>query len=334
MVALKTERRVYQWHVVPRPFPKGVNATVTLTEVLGILKGYYAEQTTVLYMDEAGRILAADTPPADLDPRNRVYIADIAETNSTFSLLLNRGDPFVANTAYINTSNKVRTDEPKEDEAQGWSAHLVIAKAETGGIHRACFERMQHMSSTHAETLIRVLMERFAENNAKYTVEKEFKRGNKVWTEQRTYRPGLEIRKIRSESLRNDIRNGRISAITLITENGDYDGPDKPVVESVEYKLKIKPRKAAPDKLDIFLDNLKVWAKKQGFTHVQFDVLKDGSTKRPPRIEIEKEDALETLYVSTKTMSGFSSELERCYAKICSDITDEMVKIIKSNSGW
>ena len=57
MVALKTERRVYMWRVVPKAFPTEAPALVDLPEVIGILKEAFGAGAAEIYLSDAGRIL-------------------------------------------------------------------------------------------------------------------------------------------------------------------------------------------------------------------------------------------------------------------------------------
>lgn len=117
MVALKTERRVYMWQVSPRPMPKEAPVNVTLAEIVATIKAAHTAQTAEIYLNADGRILAPDAPAADKDPKNRVYISDIEENDTYVVMLINRGDPTVADTAFINAvTDEVRTVAPDKNE--------------------------------------------------------------------------------------------------------------------------------------------------------------------------------------------------------------------------
>lgn len=119
MVALKNERRVYMWHVVPRAVPKeGPN--VTINEILAILKAHYAAADAEIYLNDAGRVLDEDASAADKDPKNRVYIADLSEDTDTITFLINRGDTNVANPAF---SPRARSRTPARCRGGGHPGH-------------------------------------------------------------------------------------------------------------------------------------------------------------------------------------------------------------------
>src|SRR5690349_18625764 len=102
MVALKSERRVYMWRVVARATPQEADKVVTVAEIIGILKDAYTAGEAQIYLSDEGRVLPLDAPESDQDPKNRVYIADVAEDSNVITMLINRGDPYVADTAFID----------------------------------------------------------------------------------------------------------------------------------------------------------------------------------------------------------------------------------------
>ena len=62
MVAYKNERRVFMWHVTPKPIPKETPFDVDLPEVLAILKASYTASEAEIYFSDEGRVLKADAP--------------------------------------------------------------------------------------------------------------------------------------------------------------------------------------------------------------------------------------------------------------------------------
>ena len=183
MVALKTERRVYLWRIWPQSNPKNASVTVTLGEVLGLLKAGYDQGEAEIYLSEDGRALAADADPAEKNPKNRVYIADMKEDKDTITFLINRGDINAADPAFIDVKTKdVEIVSPGDDQTQGWSAHLVIAKNKKADPQtwRGCYERMPHASSSYAEQLINTILERRALLAGTYTYNAVVKRAGKT----------------------------------------------------------------------------------------------------------------------------------------------------------
>lgn len=325
MVALKTERRVYMWQVFPRPLPREAPINVTLAEVVATLKAAYDSQTAELFLNADGRVLPPDAPAADKDPKNRVYISDFEEDDGYVTMLINRGDPTVADTAFINAvTDEVRTVAPEKNESQGWSAHLVISKYTNGrNAHRACFERMPHATSWFVETLIKRILEMKAANNPAYVFQKAKRKRGRIEYETFTYRDHLSIKKIPSENLKDDIKQGELSAIVLIDTKAKFTGPDSPdVIKSVERKLVIKPNKAiAQTKVLAYFKQLIPWAKAQKFDTIQVKLTElPGGASASPRFLIEQGDATETLYVRTQRLLGFGQILESCYAKIMPEI--------------
>ncbi|MCK9913551.1 hypothetical protein MXD81_30650, partial [Microbacteriaceae bacterium K1510] len=125
MVALKTERRVYMWHISPRPLPREAPLVVKLADVVATIKTAFDNGTAELFLNADGRVLPMDAAANEKDPKNRVYISDFTEDAGFVTMLINRGDPTVADTAFIDAvTQDVRTVPPGKNESQGWSAHL------------------------------------------------------------------------------------------------------------------------------------------------------------------------------------------------------------------
>jgi len=227
-----------------------------------------------MYLTEEGGVIDDDAAASERDSRNRVYIADLSDGADHVALLINRGDPFVADAAFINAKSRgVRTVAPGQDESQGWSAHLVITKKATKGTHRACYERMRHITSSHAELLIRRIVDRSVSRDPAYTYEKRVKQGREIVSETKRYKPVLSIRKVASEQLKRDLERGELSEIVLIDSHAEYAGPDAlAVIKSATKKLALKPESADRSRLLKFLDKLPAWAKKEGFDQIQVKI--------------------------------------------------------------
>lgn len=249
MPAYKNERRVYMWHVVPKPVPKEA-PNVTLDEIFAILKAHYDARDAEIYLSDTARILDDDAPAPAKDPKNRVYIADLAEDDDTITFLVNRGDTNVANPAFINIKNaQVRVVTPEDTETQGWSAHLVIAKKKKrgGDAWRACFERVPHANSYYVEELLRRILERHAAKDSKYVFKKVVRRGGKTAREDHAYKPSFSVKKVESEQIKEDIKKGELSRITLIKTNAETAGLDaSDIIKSSTYRLTITPKKIDP----------------------------------------------------------------------------------------
>lgn len=330
MVALKTERRVYMWRATPTVVPKEAPNNATLDEIIAILSEAYSAKQAEIYLSDSGRVLPPDAPADQKDRKNRVYIADLMDEPSCITMLINRGDPLAADPAFINaTSGEVHPVIPGEDESQGWSAHLVISKIETGGIYRACFERMPHSTSSYAEMLIRTLLDRYAATRSEYTYQKRLRRGRRIALETRRYRPNLTVKKVPSEQLKADLEHGELSTITLINSKVTYSGPDAPdVVRDVKNKLVIRVKRTEQRRIVEYIEHLTPWARARDYDAIQFNIVKlPGNTSANPRFFLDIEDATETLYVRSQRLTGFGHFLDCCYANIAPDIKEKMAII-------
>lgn len=196
---------------------------------------------------------------------------------------------------------------------------------------------MPHATSWFVEQLFKRILESLAENNPRYLFQKSKRKGGKIEYETFTYRDHLSIKKVPSEHLKDDIKQGELSAIVLIDTKAKFTGPDSPdVIKSVERKLVIKPNKAvAQSKVLAYFKQLIPWAKAQKFDTIQVKLTElPGGATASPRFLIEQGDATETLYVRTQRLLDFGQILESCYAKIMPEIRDKMITLIRDNSKW
>ncbi len=276
----------------------------------------------------------------DLDPTNRVYIADMGHDAKagTHTILFNRGDPVAADPAFIvHKSSEVRYSPPEDGESQGWSAHLVIRSGgqESDGGYRACFESMQGLSSSLVDRFIRRILTRYADGRPKYVYTAKVKRKGKVVDETRTYRPNLKIRRIPSASVKEDISAGVLSSIILTERQSEYSGPDAlNIVRSTDHQLVLRTHPVGSDKLERFISDLTGWAQKD-YDEIQFKIDKlPGGGSSSPRAVLDQTDALDTLYVRAERLAQFEGMLERCYPTICNELEEKMKNIVTSNGYW
>lgn len=337
MAALKAERHIYMWHVAPRSSPPGAKA-VPLQEILGILKASWTAGTAELYLTEDGRPIGDGGVK---DPKNRIYIADISEnpSASAVTILINRGDPSLADPAFIKgPTKKVRSVPPDEDESQGASAHLVISTAiqRPQNNHRACFERMPSVSSSLVSLLFQNILDARTRDDPHYVFSRRVKRGGKIVEESRPYRLMLKIQRVPADSLKEDIKKGELSLIRLISKKYEYAGPDKNhVVREVKQKVEIKPRPEDKSRLLNFIEELTPWAEEQGFDEIQFDIQKlPGGQSAQPRFALEQGEATETLYVRSQRIQGFGCFLEKCYASVCKELNEKMLAELNDSAKW
>lgn len=232
---------------------------------------------------------------------------------------------------------RVKNVPPGRGEVQGWSAHMVIrTKADPTGNHRAAFERMQNVSSTLVQRYLDALLDQATEGKPEYTFEKVLKKGKNSVVETRPYKLRLGINKVPSEDLLNDVKNGALTAITLIRRNPEYSGPGNPtVVTSVKERLVIRTHKLEKDKAIDYIKDVTQWGKSNDYDEVQFSVTDlPGDTSANPRFAIEKADAMDTIYSRTHRITGFQKLLETCYQEIEPEIADKMSAELSNEKLW
>jgi hypothetical protein len=346
MVALKTERRVYLWHVSVRTSPpeafgkKGVSVAAiapTLDDVIGILEAEVTGGRARVYLGSGGRLLEDDA--VEVDEINQIYIAEIkrAADGETVTLLINRGDPAIVSPAFINAEKKtVRVEEPEENEAPGASAHLVISTKADHGRHRAGFEQMPHVSSSLAMAAIDRMIASALVNNPTYKYEVILKdRKGKPVISWRDYRPVLENHRVPSEKLIDDLDEGQLSSVTLTKKKLFYTGPGvSEIVSRQEEKVVISMKRRDKQPVKEFLKNLTAQAREEQYESISFHVENlPGKATSSPTLTLDDHDAMEQLYVRAQRITGFENILLGCYPSVCDEIEEKMVDLVR-NGGW
>lgn len=343
MVALKTERRVFMWRVVPQTLPlealgkRGASVPtidVTLDELVSIIEGEKTAGRARVYLGPGGRLL--DDDDAERDDANQIYVAEVkrASGGGTITLLINRGDPNIVSPAFINTvAQTVRVEEPKEGEVPGASAHLVIATKGTERGHRACFEKMPHVSSSLALAALDRIVARAISNNPTYKFEVigKDKKGKPVvgW---KSYRPKFANHQVPSEKLIDDLDEGELSAVTLTKRKAFYAGPGvSDIVTRQEEKVVISMRPVEKPAMVKFLKDLTAKAREEEYEKISFHIDQlPGNATNNPTLTLDDHDAMEQLYVRAQRLTGFVDVLEQCYPSVCIEIEEKMIDLIES----
>jgi len=339
MVALKTERRVFMWRIRPRTVPAEIPKTATLEEIISILEDAKAAKKARCYLS-GGRLL--DEEKGEIpDEKNQIYVADIKRDHrhKTVTLLVNRGDPDAVSPAFIDANkNTVTVVHPKENQTPGWSSHLVISLQDERGGHRACFEKMSHVSSHLVLLALDKIIATAVAKNTHYTYEKRVKHGaGKPDTrEKRPYRPALATSRVPSEKLERDLEQGELSGVTLTKSLKSYAGPGaKELVTQQQEKIVIRTRAADKKLAAAFIRGIANFGKEKGFEGITFHLEKlPGGQSNNPTIALDDHDALEQLYVRAQVLDRFTDFLDACYPAICVEIERKMIQIITSNHGW
>ena len=337
MVALKTERQVFLWHIAPRAIPSDAPVDVKLSDILNILDDAIASKKAFVYLRSDGGI-AGDKDPKD--SKNCIFIAQMKTTHDGYArmLLINRGDPDAANPSFLDpVQNTVEHVPPGVDQVQGWSAHMTIAiQPSADGRHRACFERMTNVSATLAQRYLEALLDQATSGDPQYTYTKTVKKGKKYVDEIRSYKIRLGVNKVPSERVLDDIKNSELSGIKLIRKNVKYAGVASPsIVKEITETLKISTNDVDKNALQNYIHSVQQWGKDKGYDEIQFEVTNlPGGGSASPRFSLEIADAMDTLYSRSQRVTGFGKFLETCYADIDSEISGKMLDLMKDESHW
>lgn len=337
MVALKTERSVFLWHLAPHPTPNEAPVDVTFAEVLEHLQNAFDDKKAFAHIDSDGNLvkLGSATPA-----KNCIYIADLRTTKSgsAVALLINRGDPDVAHPSFINPLQSTVTNVPPgADEVQGWSSHLVISLNEDSrGRHRACFERMPNVSSTLVQKYLDALIDHATETDPRYVYEKMLRKGKKTYTEFRPYRLRLGVNKVPSETLERDIKEGVLTGVTLIRTKPEYAGPGDPsVLKSVKEQVTLRVKDVDDGRAMAFARSVVTWGRDNQYDEIQFRIEElPGKRSSSPRFQLEQADAMDTLYARSQRLTGFETLLETCYPEVNKEIAKRMLAELNNDANW
>lgn len=341
MVASVSERRVHMWHVRPMMWPTEAqqHISVSLDDIVGLLEAEWSAKRARVFLAKGGSKII-DESDAAADPKNQLYIADIARnaTTKTVTILINRGDPDTAPTAFLNIpAASVRTPKAGAPETPGWSAHLVVSlTADGAGRHRAAFEQMQRVSSSLVEMALSRMLERAVEGNPAFTYSVAVKKGGKARMVQQKGRPYLDAARVPSENLKDDLDQGSLSSVTLTRRKRYYAGVGaSDVIRYEEEKIVIHTAPVAKAKVISTLEDVIKQAKDDGFEKVSFKLDKlPGNATNNPTIDLSVQDALEHLYVRAVRLDNFVAPLDGCYAKTCVEIEQKMIDVVNDQNRW
>jgi hypothetical protein len=312
----------------------------TLEEIVCVLESAWSAGKARAFVAAGGGLLRDDGEEAP-NGKNQIYIADIQRTpdGRSVTILINRGDPGAVSPAFLNMagSGSVRVENPKPPEAQGWSAHLTIGMLPSAsGSYRACFEKMPGLSSALVLAAIERIVDEELAGNPTYVYEYGRKVGQKMEIARRSYRPVLDVARMPSERLLDDLEKGELSSITLTRASKAYAGPGiANLVTRQERKLILHTAKADAGKLEDLIDDVMSYAKEKKYERVTFHLDKlPGGMSNHPTISVAEEDALEVLYVRAQRLTDFPSFLEQAYETACPQIRGKMEGLVYDDSHW
>lgn len=312
----------------------------SLEEIICILEAEQTAGRARAHLSSGGGLLRQDSGETP-DNKNQIFVAQIKRdaARKAVTFLVNRGDPNAPSPAFFDmvSDGKVRVEDPKPPEALGWSAHLTIATDANGGLHRACFETRQGLSSSLVLAMFDHVIERALASNPVYVFETfRMEKGRRI-VDRKRYRPVLDVARVPSERLVEDLERGELSTITLTQQGADdYGGPGaKGHILRQERKLVLHTKRADPDDMKALVSDIMTFAKTKAYQKVTFhlDKLPGGMTNQPT-IDVAASDALEVLYVRAQRLTGFSNFLENAYETVNSEIESKMIELLSNNDLW
>lgn len=337
MVALSSERQIFMWHLWPHPVPQDAPVAVTVPNLIEKITAEFQAGRAFLYIDQDNRIV---TETEATNPKNCIFIADIQELPNLdcWAILITRGDPDAAHPSFINPVKlTVKSVKPNEDEVQGWSAHMVIRRtSEKHGRHRACFEKMPGVSSSLVNAFFERLIDIATATDPDLDYERPIRKGKKTEMADRRCKMRLGINKVPSQTLKRDMEQGVLSQVVLTREVESFQGPGDPSrIKSVKEELVIRPKAVGASTAYSWAQQIAKWGKAQNYREVQFRIDRlPGDTSTSPRFDLEKADAMDTLYSRSKRLVGFRSTLQTCYQAIFPEIYQMMAQELHDEKAW
>jgi hypothetical protein len=280
-----------------------------------------------------------------LDESNAIYISDLKDEDSYFSLLLVRGDPGRGLPSFVNPKNrKVKTitsDEP--GDVPGASSHIVISKqaiaaGKDQGRHRMAMERTRGIGRALAKSFLSNLLERYAKEFPEKFVAEKKRRSAKEKPETIECRPTVVFNPQQNASLKKDLEEGRIGGFKLVRGKKDFQGEaDEPKIQRLDLQLTARIIPTADfGKVRTLIDHVR-----QSFDGVDFEALNlelvdeqgqpVGNTKA---IAMDQLDEADMRYCKTVTITGLTGTVSDCYAEFYEPVVKSAKEAIHSEKHW
>ncbi|MBP5856081.1 hypothetical protein KAJ83_03610 [Marivibrio halodurans] len=333
------ERMFYLMRLAMGRYP-AVDASVTIQILIEACEHARKKATDVAWV--VGNQVHGDEP--GINSSNAIYLADFRQDEKYVYILLVRGDPTVGRPTFANMKKKSVTpatsDDP--DAVPAVSALLVIERGvlvSDKGQHRSILERASGLGKVMVRDYLAVLLRRYAkEHPDKFEAQKKVsKKGEKPETIQ--YSPTVKLHPQQNASLKNDMEQGQIGGFRLMRGEAKYNGPAdeaKIVGTNVQLKVKLAPTGNVQDVFKTLKNVKEAMSDAVNFDSYKLDLLDtdDGDNHSTQLLPLETIDNADMRYCRTVKASGFSSELEQCYARFHEEIVDKAKKFFDLGDYW
>tara|TARA_R110002020_G_scaffold3766_7_gene16564 strand:+ start:420 stop:1349 length:930 start_codon:yes stop_codon:yes gene_type:complete len=277
---------------------------------------------------------------------NAIYISDLEDGASTFSILMVRGDPGRSLPSFVNPKSRlvkaVHSDDP--DDVPGASSHLVISKkvlvgGHHGGRHRAAMERARGVSRALAREFLTSLMARYATDFPDKFVAEKARRSKKEKAEEISYRPTVAFHPQENGSLKKDLEEGRIAGFKLRRGVAEFEGEaNEAKIQSLD--VQISARIIPTDeygKVRALIDHVRQAFDQIDFEGLNLELIDDqghalATTKT---VNVDQLDGGGDLrYVKTVPITGLEDPIDDCYAKFYPPILDAGKNAVANEKNW
>lgn len=290
-------------------------------------------------------IVGANLKSEAEDPTNAIYISDLRDDQTHFSLLLVRGDPGRRLPGFVNpalrTVRSVQADEA--GFVPGASCHLVISKQEIAaggdsGRYRAAIEKTRGIGRVLARDFLAQLLARFAEEHPeRFTAEKK-RRTKREKPEYIQYRPTLRFHPQPNASLKKDLEEGRIGGFKLTRGTTNFvSEADEPVVQRLDVQL--HARIAPTDdisKVKRLITHVQENLKEIDFDALNLELVDDGGEKlsSTQAIPIDQFEDADMRYCKTIYVPDANASESECHSEFFEPLRKFAVNCLNNEAHW
>jgi len=259
-----------------------------------------------------------------------LYVSAWVPDGNLIKILINKSDKTLSDPVFTSPEEKKRRVVEKEkNEGQDFSVHVVIKLPEADTLDALML--IEHCPGLSANTVVRLFDQILidAKKIAPTSFEQNHPDGSfddsgNPKKLKRTFK--CEIQGHISDELRNDIDNGKIHHIELISEKEQFTPFDD--IGYIREKCKtlvldVDDGKPVFKKFGKIADILK--KKKDDYSKARIKFKTQAGIER--HVELDTAQCLAEAYVRKERLDNFSIDLDSSYEKFCDEIMTEMKKL-------
>lgn len=266
----------------------------------------------------------------------QLYISDLELADDTISILINKSDKRIPPPIFSDpTRNTRRIVEVQEHEGQDFSAHVII-RLPQDDLYPA-IALLEHCIGLGTPIVIKLLNEVL--KKAKSHSPQSFEQIHPDGSIDNTGRPKMYSTNFKfkleghiSDELKNDLNNGKIQSIELITEKNkhqcfDEDSYLEEKCKSITLTLKSESNPIA-DKFSLIANALGRKKDEYNLARIKFKT----PTGIDRAVKFEINHIFDQHYVKKEKLDNFESELKSSYDKFCDAILEKMKALLMTEA--